>query len=161
VKARILHTYLLAGHSKKRWDSEIQKRDEIVRYSLSHTQEVSPLLFLFMRLFLVRIEFCKVKAAWPSIFVEDSCLIHYTRLWVQFGPRGKDLCERGEWTHLKDLTKLHLLVKTTEYRPDPVREPLAPTRDFKATIHMLISVSVSVSPHINFGSIPLFCKVVL
>lgn len=37
----------------------------------------------------------------------------------------------GEWTHLEDLTKLHLLVKTTDYRPDPVREPLAPTRDFK------------------------------
>lgn len=28
----------------------------------------------------------------------------YTRLWVHFGPRGKDLCERGEWTHLEDLT---------------------------------------------------------
>lgn len=74
----------------------------------------------------------------------------YTRLWVHFGPRGKDLCERGEWTHLEDLTKLHLLVKTTDYRPDPVREPLAPTRDFKEKYGLdLIWGEVSISPHVS------------
>jgi len=74
----------------------------------------------------------------------------YTRLWGHFGPRGKDLCERGEWTHLEDFTKLHLLVKTTDYRPDPVREPLAPTRDFKEKYGLdQIWGEVSISPHVS------------
>lgn len=72
----------------------------------------------------------------------------YTRLWVHFGPRGKDLCERGEWTHLEDLTKLHLLVKTTDYRPDPVREPLAPTSDF---LHNLLLVGSCASDFLVVG----------
>lgn len=68
VKARMLHTYLMTGHSKRRWDAD----------SLSEhkTQEASPFHFPFMRLPLAIIEFCKVshmkilfwEASWTSSF---------------------------------------------------------------------------------------------
>jgi hypothetical protein len=46
----------------------------------------------------------------------------YTGHRVHFGPHGKDLCERGKRTHLENLTKLNILVKATDYRPNPVQE---------------------------------------